>query len=52
MSTSSNPHPVPVRTQLAKLAALIAITAALGWLAQVAGIAAETRQAVAVCTFS
>jgi len=52
MSTSSNPHPVPAKTKLAKLAALIAVTATLGWLAQLAGIAVEARQTVAVCTFS
>jgi Na+/H+ antiporter NhaD/arsenite permease-like protein len=51
MSTSSNPHPVSVKTRLAKFAALLAVTATLGWLANLAGIAAEGRQLVAVCTF-
>ena len=51
MSTSSNPHPVSVREQLAKTAALITITGTLGWLAHVAGIANQTNQIIAVCTF-
>jgi len=51
MSTSSTPHPVPVKEIVAKGVALVAITGLFGWLAHVAGIAAETNQVVSVCTF-
>lgn len=51
MNTPNTSQPAPIIELVAKGVAMVAVITLFGWLANVSGIAAASRQVIAVCTF-